>query len=568
MAVRRRGGNVSMAQQRATSPGTEKPRLRRAGEGGIKETLESIVVAFILAFIFRAFVVEAFRIPTGSMATSLLGAHTTRVCERCGYHFTTGVQEVKGAEDLFVCCPNCRHSQMLRPVGVAGRRLRTRSGDRILVLKLPYDIGGAWLGPRRWDVVVFKYPGDAQQINYIKRLVGLPDEVVELIDGDLYRADAAAVPPTVLEKLAAGRSYMDLDEDERRALDAALMLTPKTAAAQETLWSVVYDHDFLPDHQIGTIPAPRWAPRRAGSGWDASQEEIRFEPKTDELAEVELVNCEFIDDHGYNYRHDPRREGDVGQGFPQLIDHDRVVSDLRLSLLLMGGARPGGGVLQMQLSKQAEVFTARIAADGGLTLLHDGPGNTTGRREVGLGRIAAVAAGEPVHLAIQNVDHRVSVWADGTMLLLHDDWRADPAVVRERANGQPPPTVRIGAAAWPVRLRHVLVERDVYYRNPSRQRLEPRPGFAAKAWPFYLRDGEYFMLGDNSAASKDSRLWNEHGDFLNDPRRGVVYHDGTVPADQLIGRAFFVYWPSGLPAFGANAGPRVVPNVGQMRFVR
>ncbi len=41
----------------------------------VKETVESILVAFILAFVFRAFVVEAFVIPTGSMAPTLYGAH-------------------------------------------------------------------------------------------------------------------------------------------------------------------------------------------------------------------------------------------------------------------------------------------------------------------------------------------------------------------------------------------------------------------------------------------------------------------------------------------------------------
>jgi len=61
----------------------------RPDDGGahVKETLESIIVAFILAFIFRCFVVEAFVIPTGSMAPTLLGAHTRHQCPECGYKF-------------------------------------------------------------------------------------------------------------------------------------------------------------------------------------------------------------------------------------------------------------------------------------------------------------------------------------------------------------------------------------------------------------------------------------------------------------------------------------------------
>ena len=49
----------------------------RANPSGhaIKETISSLIVAFIFAFVFRGFVVEAFVIPTGSMAPTLLGKH-------------------------------------------------------------------------------------------------------------------------------------------------------------------------------------------------------------------------------------------------------------------------------------------------------------------------------------------------------------------------------------------------------------------------------------------------------------------------------------------------------------
>ena len=52
-----------------------KPSLVPEEEGPVKEVVESIAIAFVLAFVFRAFVVEAFVIPTGSMAPTLLGKH-------------------------------------------------------------------------------------------------------------------------------------------------------------------------------------------------------------------------------------------------------------------------------------------------------------------------------------------------------------------------------------------------------------------------------------------------------------------------------------------------------------
>src|SRR5260221_5834945 len=73
----------------APSPDLNVPLDLDADDHGanVKETLESILVAFILAFIFRCFVVEAFVMPTGSMAPTLLGAHTRFQCPDCGYRF-------------------------------------------------------------------------------------------------------------------------------------------------------------------------------------------------------------------------------------------------------------------------------------------------------------------------------------------------------------------------------------------------------------------------------------------------------------------------------------------------
>src|SRR3954465_6143916 len=100
-------------------------------DGSIKETIEAILVAFILAFIFRGFVVEAFVIPTGSMAPTLLGAHMRFTCKECGYAFDVNYPPVNpGAADdtdipsragpvqtrdglvdraFTIYCANCRH---------------------------------------------------------------------------------------------------------------------------------------------------------------------------------------------------------------------------------------------------------------------------------------------------------------------------------------------------------------------------------------------------------------------------------------------------------------------------
>src|SRR6476660_2277323 len=75
----------------------------RNKDSSVKETLESILVAFILAFIFRAFVVEAFVIPTGSMAPTLLGAHVRIRCPDCGWRFEVNYsQPSSGGDDIVI----------------------------------------------------------------------------------------------------------------------------------------------------------------------------------------------------------------------------------------------------------------------------------------------------------------------------------------------------------------------------------------------------------------------------------------------------------------------------------
>ena len=53
----------------------------------IRETVESIAVAFVLAFLFRTFEAEAFVIPTGSMAPTLQGRHKDVVCPQCHFRY-------------------------------------------------------------------------------------------------------------------------------------------------------------------------------------------------------------------------------------------------------------------------------------------------------------------------------------------------------------------------------------------------------------------------------------------------------------------------------------------------
>ncbi len=147
-----------------------------------RETVESIVIAVILAFLFRTFVAEAFVIPTGSMASTLQGNHKDITCEKCNYQYQASASaenDGNGQRVVGATCPICRYQVNFDPKGNAYHQ--TFTGDRILVNKFSYDLDD----PERWDVIVFKFPENAKQ-NYIKRLIGLPNELIHIYRGDIF----------------------------------------------------------------------------------------------------------------------------------------------------------------------------------------------------------------------------------------------------------------------------------------------------------------------------------------------------------------------------------------------
>ncbi len=105
----------------------------------IREYFESIIIAVILAFFIRTFVVQAFKIPTGSMEENLL----------IGDHLLV---------NKFVFAPTASGVERTAlPVGTLARR----------------------------DVIVFKYPEEPER-DFIKRVIGLPGESVELREKKVY----------------------------------------------------------------------------------------------------------------------------------------------------------------------------------------------------------------------------------------------------------------------------------------------------------------------------------------------------------------------------------------------
>ncbi len=243
---------------------------------GLRETAEAIVVAFVLALLFRAFIAEAFVIPTGSMAPALMGAHKDVFCPECGQEFPIGasLENRNDATEHVVVggiCPNCRYVYPLDLKNNSGDA--TFSGDRILVSKFAYALGD----PERWDVIVFKVPINPKQ-NYIKRLVGLPNETLTIMHGDIYAQPGT--PPEDAEP-TVGKPGDPLGEILRKPPEKLLAMK-----------SMVYDSDHQPAALIDADYPTRLQPWSPGvtspptDSWAVEHSETGLVAKVDAPAET------------------------------------------------------------------------------------------------------------------------------------------------------------------------------------------------------------------------------------------------------------------------------------------
>jgi hypothetical protein len=80
-----------------------------------------------------------------------------------------------------------------------------------------------------------------------------------------------------------------------------------------------------------------------------------------------------------------------------------------------------------------------------------------------------------------------------------------------------------------------------------------------------LGPDQHFVLGDNSASSKDSRLWDMVDPWVSQEIDGTM---GVVPGKLLMGKAFFVYFPAPHQVRIGSGLHRVVPDFGRMRLIR
>lgn len=95
-------------------PPEKKPAKPGVGDSGVRETVETVVFVVVLVLLLKTFLAEAFVIPTGSMATTLLGYHLEVTCDKCGKKYLVNASSEAEPSDgpprpvLGSWCENCQ----------------------------------------------------------------------------------------------------------------------------------------------------------------------------------------------------------------------------------------------------------------------------------------------------------------------------------------------------------------------------------------------------------------------------------------------------------------------------
>jgi len=422
------------------------------------------------------------------MAETLLGTHRRVVCGDCRWQFNSDADVP--AIGQTATCPNCGYDENRL------ENLPIQAGDRLLMHKSVLRIRQ----PRRWEVVALRHPLRSQTA-VVKRVVGLPGELVQVVSGDVYING---------------------------------LIQRKPLARQRSMAILVHEADFHP--ALDAQYEPRWKGEQADSRWGSSQGRFA-RPETPSHEEIDWLVYHHRDGSvgggGENGRKDPivDRCG-YNQSLSRRVEEVSQVSDLLLSLRLVNTV--GRGCLWIRASTGSKEFRLRIDPNAGEWEVEEN------------GHSAAVAKGrlpawtDQLGIEVSLVDACFRLAFDGRQEFARN---FDPPAGPKRANLSP---LAIGASGLGLEIRDVRVYRDVYYTHPVG--VQARWGLDK---PVRLAEDEYFVLGDNSPVSQDSRIWG---------------CGPAVSADLLMGKPVVVHFP----AFTVRLGgwEFQVPDPAKIRYIR
>ena len=579
-----------------------------------RELVESIVIAFVLAFLFRTFQAEAFVIPTGSMANTLVGRHRDVDCPKCAQRYRAGASSEVDTDTgrvkntiVETQCPNCGYVADVAPGNPQGQRYPSYSGDRILVGKFAYESG---MGePERWDVAVFKYPGRTT-VNYIKRLVGLPNETLRISDGDIYVKPEGADDFTIARKSHSKvRAMMQpVHDNDNVPVDLYKAGWPTRWQSDPTGTKWIASDDYRVYKTDGPANEPGWLRYRhtlAGKRHWMQLEGNAF----GELDPSEARSYLITDANAYNSSVAQLNELMPGEA----ENRDKNNMDLPLSGLGMNWV--SDLILDCDLTvEDAKGQAAFELIDSGRQLRCT-IDLTSGEATLSIGGLkdyepkaqTKVKKAGTFAIGFANVDNKLYLWVDGRPVEFDSPTEYPSLGDRVPTEADLAPAAIGAAGGAELQVSHLKLHRDIYYiamsrddanrfddvamfetvdgalnRPDNRAEFFSNPEFwrdhavdhartiknsdafrNSRKREFPIGEDKYFMLGDNSARSADGRLWTVP-DRGQDPDMGH-----TVDRKLMIGKALFIYWPHSfneIPGLGIPFP--MFPNFGDMKFVR
>jgi signal peptidase I len=470
----------------------------------VRDIADSLAIAFILAMIIRHYVLEVFKIPTKSMEPTLLGDQWT--------------------------------------------------GDKILVNKFAYD----FRDPRRWEVAVFKYPEDVSK-NYIKRVVGLPGERIQIRQGDIYingeierkpwsaqqalwrRAPPCKLLPKALQERDGGELALLRQElasfryGQSGLNDPGLVkslwfrrLSEPELRARGMLWlNELTDHDI---HWFGCLRDEELSRLRQIGG-----EEARWLA----LLEASQTQAWLPDDYArWGFANGEIAIACESRPEPSILTYGRetiayeprepaatrrpgvTTSDIMVQFHLV--PRKLAGTVGVEIDVWASRGYGPDPVDRWSILFPlgaaaSGPQVYRSGQEFARGEPCTFEAGKAALVQVCNVDRALIVRVDGREVVRKA--YGPEKQVTEMRGYEGMARVRLVCRQCQAGFRDPAVYVDVYYTD--------HPSSFGVLEPYQLKADEFFALGDNSINSKDSREWR------------------IVPRSYLVGKAFVVLWPLG-----------------------